>query len=406
MNVYNSLRLVYKAIHFNFAGGVNGTEIVYVKTGDEMPKIDYPNRTGYTFSYYYDSNGNIYYNGDTDVFTGTQDLNLYAQWSPMRWTLTIQTYIADTEIVDGSTVEMVYDQPHPTYGTQVTAPDIEGYTFVEWRKYYAYFQLNDKSIYTCYTEKTVTIYNVLPAAIYGDQLFFTAVYQPETCVAEGTLITLADGSQKAVEDLTGEEQLLVWNMYTGTYDAAPVIFIDSDPAAVYEVIRLTFSDGSTVEVISEHGFFDVGLNEYVYLDADAAEYIGHSFLKQGADGLTEVTLVGVEIASEERAAYSPVTYGHLCYFVNGMLSMPGGIEGLFNIFEVDAETLAYDEAQMQADIEEYGLYTYEELNALCPVSEELFEAVNGEYLKIAVGKGLITVEEICTLAARYGGMLA
>ena len=47
----------------------------------------------------------------------------------------------------------------------------------------------------------------------------------------------------------------------------------------------------------------------------------------------------------------------------------------------DAETLAYDEAQMQADIEEYGLYTYEELNALCPVSEELFEAVNGEYLK-------------------------
>ena len=291
-----------------------------------------------------------------------------------------------------------------------TAEAVEGREFIEWRKYY------DNSSYTVYsTSQAITVDpNELLSEPYPTRspvFYLIAHYrqleeQPETCVAEGTLITLADGSQKAVEDLTGEELLLVWNMYTGTYDAAPVIFIDSDPAAVYEVIRLTFSDGSTVEVISEHGFFDVGLSEYVYLDADAAEYIGHSFLKQGTDGMTEVTLVGVEIAAEERAAYSPVTYGHLCYFVNGMLSMPGGIEGLFNIFEVDAETLAYDEAQMQADIEEYGLYTYEELNALCPVSEELFEAVNGEYLKIAVGKGLITVEEICALAARYSGMLA
>ena len=94
------------------------------------------------------------------AYTVESDMTLTAVWTPKQWTLTIQTYIADTEIVDGSTVEMVYDQPHPTYGTQVTAPDIEGYTFVEWRKYYAYFQLNDESIYTSYTEKTVTIYNV------------------------------------------------------------------------------------------------------------------------------------------------------------------------------------------------------------------------------------------------------
>jgi hypothetical protein len=32
------------------------------------------------------------------------------------------------------------------------------------------------------------------------------------CVADGTLITLADGSQKPVEELTGDELLLVWNL--------------------------------------------------------------------------------------------------------------------------------------------------------------------------------------------------
>ena len=43
-----------------------------------------------------------------------------------------------------------------------------------------------------------------------------------------------------------------------------------------------------------------------------------------------------------------------------MLTMPGGIEGLFNIFEVDPDTLMIDEESYASDIAEYGLYTYEE----------------------------------------------
>ena len=49
----------------------------------------------------------------------------------------------------------------------------------------------------------------------------------------------------------------------------------------------------------------VDLNEYVYLDEYAAEYIGHCFLKQGEDGMTAVTLVDVEVSTEETSAYSP-----------------------------------------------------------------------------------------------------
>ena len=395
-------------ITFDQNGGTGGTTSKDALVGEKMPSITLPSRTGYTFSGYYDEDTDkCYYtsSGTPMIFDQFKPVTLTARWSPKRWTLTIQTYIADTEIVDGSTVEMVYDQPHPTYGTQVTAPDIEGYTFVEWRKYYAYFQLNDESIYTSYTEKTVTIYNVLPATIYGDQIFFTAVYQP-ACIAEGTLITLADGSQKAVEDLTGDEMLLVWDLYTGTFGSAPILCIDSDPVGHYQVIQLSFSDGTAVDVISEHGFFDVDLNQYVYLDEYAAEYIGHAFWKQGENGMTAVTLVDVEISTEVTVAYSPVTYGHLCYYVNGMLSMPGGIGGLFNIFEIDAETMKYDAEAMAADIEQYGLYTYEELNALVPVPEVMFDAVNGQYLKVAVGKGIVTLEQIGELVERYSDLFS
>ena len=210
-------------------------------------------------------------------------------------------------------------------------------------------------------------------------------------MAEGTLITLADGSQVPVENLTGGEMLLVWNLYTGSFDIAPILVIDSDALKQYEVIKLTFSDGTTVDVISEHGFFDVDLNKYVYLDKYAEEYIGHRFLKQNENGMVQVTLVDVAITLENVAAYSPVTYGHLCYYVNGMLSIPGGINGLFNIFEVDAETMKFDAEAMEADVEIYGLYTYEELNSIVPMQEIMFDAVNGQYLKVAIGKGIITI---------------
>ncbi len=222
------------------------------------------------------------------------------------------------------------------------------------------------------------------------------------CITEGTLITLADGTQKPVEELTGEEMLLVWNFETGSYDAAPIMFVDSDPQGHYEVVKLTFSDNTEVDVVTEHGFFDKTLNKFVYLDENASDYIGHNFVKQAPNGYEEVALTDVTISTEVTRTYSPVTYGALCYYVNGMLSMPGGIEGMFNIFEVDSETMRYDAEAMQEDISTYGLLTYEELSQFLPVSEELFDGVNGQYLNVAIGKGLITLERLQELAERYG----
>ena len=221
------------------------------------------------------------------------------------------------------------------------------------------------------------------------------------CVTPDTLITLADGTQVRVDSLTGSEELLVWNMETGKLDKAPIMFVDSDPTAEYEIIKLKFSDGTEVKVIYEHGFWDYDLNKYVYLDENAADYIGHTFAKQNGDTLEKVTLVDVVIETELTTAWSPVTVGHLCYFVNGMLSMPGGVGGLFNIFEVNPETMTYDYEQIEKDIATYGLYTYEELNAICPLTEEMFYAAGGAYLKISIGKGNMTLDELIEMINRY-----
>ena len=221
------------------------------------------------------------------------------------------------------------------------------------------------------------------------------------CVTPDTLITLANGKQVRVDALTGKEELLVWNMETGKLDAAPILFVDNDPAEEMEIVHLYFSDGTDVKVIYEHGFWDYDLNKYVYLDRDAAKYVGHTFAKQNGDQLTKVKLTKVALENKVTTAWSPVTEGHLCYFVNGMLSMPGGVEGLFNIFDVDAKTMTYDYEAMERDIAKYGLFTYEELNAIAPLSREMFEAAGGAYLKVSIGKGNLTMDELVYMINRY-----
>ena len=56
---------------------------------------------------------------------------------------------------------------------------------------------------------------------------------------------------------------------------------------------------------------------------------------------------------------------------------------------------------MAQDISTYGLYTYEEFSNIIPIPELVFNAFNGQYLKIAIGKGITTLDEIQALLERY-----
>ena len=251
-----------------------------------------------------------------------------------------------------------------------------------------------------YTDNTGAVYYYYIGYHLADQKSSSG---GDNCVTPDTLITLADGTQKRVDELTGEEKLLVWNLETGSYDVANIVFVDSDKEADYRVIHLNFSDGSEVKVISEHGFFDVDLAKYVYIDEyNYADYIGHRFIKSGniADNEWDVvTLESVTVETETTTAWSPVTSEHLCYYTNGILSMPGGIEGLFNIFDVNTDTMSYDLEKMEEDIAKYGLYTYDDFAGMIP--EEAYVAFNGDWLKVAIEKGILTWDDIARYAERY-----
>lgn len=219
--------------------------------------------------------------------------------------------------------------------------------------------------------------------------------EDEECVTGDTLITMADGTQKPVEDLAIGDMLLVFNHITGKLEASPLIFnthSDENETKNYKVLHLEFSNGEEVKIVASHGFFDMTLMQYVYITYDNyTDFIGHEFCT--IDGET-VELTNAYVAEELTRIFCPVTYFHMNSFANGMLNtpnIPGDITGLVNYFEYDSD-LKYNEEAMQRDIEKYGLYTYDDFSDY--ISEAAYHSSPAVHLKVAVGKGMITFEEI------------
>jgi hypothetical protein len=169
-----------------------------------------------------------------------------------------------------------------------------------------------------------------------------------------------------------------------------------------EIVHLTFSNGKTVKMIGEHVFFDATLNKYVAITSENADsLVGHKFIALDESGaaVETVELISVNREVKETEVYEVVSYKHLTCFTEGILSTSAFLDPLLNVFDIDPETLTYDMESVQRDIETYGLYTYEDFEGL--ISEEAFELYNAKYLKIAVGKGYITWDDILELIDIY-----
>ena len=224
--------------------------------------------------------------------------------------------------------------------------------------------------------------------------YSAAAHNKPTCVTDGTLVTMADGTQKPIEDVKVGDMVMTWSMWNGCYEAQPVVMHWYHGTEEWRVLTLTFSDGTEVRTINEHGFFDADKNTYAYItEGNVGDYIGDSFIKQNADGTnSEVVLTDYAVTDETVGSYSIQTAFNENFMVEGMLSMTGeDYTGRFEYFDI-GEGMQYDAAKMQADIDRYGLYSYEDFAEY--LTPEQFAMFNGQYFKVLVGKGVLTYEDI------------
>ena len=232
-------------------------------------------------------------------------------------------------------------------------------------------------------------------------------FKDDTCLAPGTLITMADGSTKAVEDVEAGDELLVWDMVRGAFDHSPVLFVEHNEESEKEVIRLDFSDNTEIEFIFEHGFFDINANKYVYLHnlEEAKTCIGHYFLKYDPDTKKHTKVKVIKASAEHRVTttHSPCTTRHLCVYANGLLTMPGATAPFTNTFKINRKTHSYDPNDMIKCLRKYGYFTAIDFAEYLPA--DMFYAFQGEFLKVKIEKGETSMEEILALIKRYAQYL-
>ncbi|MBQ2863794.1 MAG: hypothetical protein IJE84_06410, partial [Clostridia bacterium] len=228
----------------------------------------------------------------------------------------------------------------------------------------------------------------------------TYTFPDKSCVTGDTLVMLADGTQKRIDEVGYGDMLLVWNFFEGKYDVVPSALIFNHGDDYYRVIALHFADGRTVRMINTHGFYDLDAGAFVFIDENnVADYVGHDFVGVDGDSYRGVELIGYTITDEYTGCYSIQSAMHNNFITEGMFSLTiPHFEGWFDYFEI-GDDLKYDEEKMNADIEKYGLYTYEEFSEY--VTYEQFIAFNGPYLKVLVGRGVVTFDQILGLISMF-----
>ncbi len=188
------------------------------------------------------------------------------------------------------------------------------------------------------------------------------------CLAKGTMITLADGSEKPIEDITYDDELLVWDFDEGKFASSKPVWL-MQPRIVDKHILLSYSNGSQLKCL--HRVFNIEAGKFaIPLSEDSL--LGSSTIL--ADG-NKAQLVSQEEISEETVYYNIITEKHLNCFANGICTS-NKFSNMYKIKDLkyvktDREIVPYSE------YEEYVSYDMYKKMRLGEIPKEL---ISKQYL--------------------------
>ena len=138
-----------------------------------------------------------------------------------------------------------------------------------------------------------------------------------SCVLKGTLITLADYSQKKIEDITYDDELLVWNFDEGKFDSSKPSWIKKVQKSDYYFIN-KLSSGKELLTTGKsatgwgHRMYDVSKDKFVYTTQSVSDSI---FTMDGIE-----THMSCQRIDAECEYYNIITKKHFNLFANRILT--------------------------------------------------------------------------------------
>ena len=205
---------------------------------------------------------------------------------------------------------------------------------------------------------------------YGTDLYFIL-----PCFVKGTKITMFDRTKKNIEDISYEDNLLVWNFDDGQFDSAKPLWIME--MVKTPSVNILFSDGSKLGISGHlqhdggHRIFNLDKGEFTYAIPNEHTPIGtRTFNDKGEI----VTIVGKE-QGEFAEIYNVVTNRHLNIFAEGMLTS----RRLNNIYPISDMKFVKEERTI-TPIEEF-----------MGITEEYYDGLRlGEQPLVKVSEGFLT----------------
>ena len=139
---------------------------------------------------------------------------------------------------------------------------------------------------------------------------------PTSCLQKGTKVTLSNMTTKPIEEITYDDELLVWDFDNGKFSSAKPLWIKSMQVSPF-YFRNEFSDGRTLMTVGEpktggHRLFNLSKSMFTY----SKETVGDEVYS--LDG--RISHVLCERVDEPCEFYNVITDRHMNLFANGILT--------------------------------------------------------------------------------------
>lgn len=135
------------------------------------------------------------------------------------------------------------------------------------------------------------------------------------CFVKGTKITLADRTYKNVEDITYDDELLVWDFDKGEFTTAKPIWIMKQKTAL-DYNKLVFSDGSVLKTVGQHRILNKEQGKFTYPMTNDTPIGTTTFNDKGEF----ISLVSKEVVKGKVNYYNIITDYHLNLFASSILT--------------------------------------------------------------------------------------
>ena len=210
------------------------------------------------------------------------------------------------------------------------------------------------------------------------------------CLAEGTKVTLWDGSIKNIEDITYDDVLKIWNHDLGEYGYEYPSWIEEEEVAD-SYTKVTFSDGTVLKVVGNHSIFSKTKNKYVDMISDEFN-IGDEVVKL-TNGISYVTVTNIEEVNESVKYYHVISSRYFNIIANGLLTT-------YEIFNNVSNFMGFGEnlKWQITDIVRSDMFTYQDFPYLFKYIYKTFRLQEIKYL---LANNLVTMDEFQYLFNMY-----